>query len=624
MSSAHGHSNADQSDQTDSKNKSRKRTRNIEQRKIHKQKLNVQFGLEHTTESGKVVKAKIFCEQTGCNCKSNCAKKIDVDRQKAIFTAYYSLENWSKKRLFLRSIVKKRPANENFSPVTTKRRLTYDYFLTNSRGIQERVCSQFFFKCVQVKHDSLYRAMKTAISNETAIDKRGQISFKKTRERDVIFLKNFIKKFPSYYSHYGSSKSDKKFLHPNLNIKRMYKEYSIVCDFEKRKILSEWKFRHIFNTQFNLGFHPKKVDTCRTCDRLEALLQSETTNTKTKDHLLKQKQHHLQMVNRSNEIFHETVKDSQNDSSKVEVLVFDLQRALEIPSISTSEAFYKRQLWCYNLCIYDERRKMGYMYFWNEAIASRGAQEVSSCLKKHFDSFIPKDTEKIILYSDACGGQNRNIKTTLMVKKLLDSWPHSKLTSIEQRFFVSGHSNNSCDRCFGIIERQKKITELICVPQHWINIIKQAKKNEPKFKVIEMNRADFFSCKKIESIITNRKMSLNKDKVQWLKIQKIVNHRSSPFNITIYGDNLEQPIEVCIRKKGKNYASLTFRNAFFEPLYTQSRPITRKKYADLQKLLQYVPRQFHWFYESLKCEEEEEEEKPKSKRARKNVLNDDE
>lgn len=57
------------------------------------------------------------------------------------------------------------------------------------------------------------------------------------------------------------------------------------------------------------------------------------------------------------------------------------------------------------------------MYFWNESIASHGSQEISSCLKKHFDHFIPQDTEKIILYSDACGGQNRNIKTTVMIKK---------------------------------------------------------------------------------------------------------------------------------------------------------------------------------------------------------------
>lgn len=79
-----------------------------------------------------------------------------------------------------------------------------------------------------------------------------------------------------------------------------------------------------------------------------------------------------------------------------------------------------------------------------------------------------------------------------MIKKMLDSWPSPELQSIEQRFFVSGHSYNSCDRSFGLIERQKKITESIFVPQHWVNIISQAMKKDPKFTVIEMNREDFF------------------------------------------------------------------------------------------------------------------------------------
>lgn len=245
--------------------------------------------------------------------------------------------------------------------------------------------------------------MKTAISNEIARDNRGRISARKTSRSDLEFVTNFIQKFPCYHSHYGLSTSDKKYLHPNLNIKRLYKEYSIICEFKKRKTLSEWKFRHIFNTKFNLGFHPKRVDTCRNCDKFEALLKSEATNTEKKKHFSIQKERHLQMVKHSKEMFKQTIKDSQNDLSKVEILVFDLQRALEIPSISTSEAFYRRQLWCYNLCVYDEKRKKGYHYFWNESIASRGSQEISSCLKKHFENFVPKDTVKIILYSDACG-----------------------------------------------------------------------------------------------------------------------------------------------------------------------------------------------------------------------------
>lgn len=394
-------------------------------------------------------------------------------------------------------------------------------------------------------------------------------------------------------------------MNPNLNIRRLYKEYEIICEFKNRKVLSEWKFRHIFNTEFNLEFHPKSVDSCKTCDEFRTLMQSDAT--KKKEKLSVKREQHLQLVKRTKEIFDDTVKQARNDSSKTEVLVFDLQRALEIPSISTSEAFYRRQLWCYNLCIYDEKRNMGYMYFWDESVALRGSQEISSCLKKHFENYIPKDTEKIILYSDACGGQNRNIKTTLMIKKMLNSWPYRELKLIDQRFFVSGHSYNSCDRCFGIIERQKKLTESIFVPQHWMNIIKQAKKSKPTFEVIQMKKEDFFSCKQIESIITNRKKSLQKDKVEWLKIQRIVNHRSKPFNITVYSNDFNQPIEVSLRKNGKIAKSLTFDRVNFQSLinlYQQSRPIQQKKYNDLMKLLKFVPSQYHWFYKELKCEDD--------------------
>lgn len=256
---------------------------------------------------------------------------------------------------------------------------------------------------------------------------------------------------------------------------------------KRRKKLSEWKFRDIFNTKFNLGFHPKKVDTCRTCDRFQVLLQSESPNSVKREEIMKQKEYHLQLVDSMNQNFRDAINIARDEISCVEIFTFDLQRGLELPSITTSEAFYRRQLWCYNLCIFDEKRKCGYMYFWNETIASRGAQEISSCLFKHFTNNVSSNTKKIILYSDAC------------------SRPSSTLESIEQRFFVSGHSFNSCDRCFGVIERQKKVTEMIFVPQHWINIIFQAKKTEPTFKVIEMNRADFFSCKHLENIITNRK-----------------------------------------------------------------------------------------------------------------------
>lgn len=599
--------------------KTRKRTRDPDKHKATQQRVKVQKGLEHTTKSGNIIKAKIFHEQTECgSCKKQCSRKIVVRRQKDIFETFYSLENWSKKRLYLRSLIKSLPQTENLKSVQCiAKKTNHKYYLTNNNGEHEEVCYRFFLNCFQVSSSTLNRVIKSAVTNESASDLRGKYPTRKTSKRDLNVVEKFIRKFPSYYSHYGATKSTKKFLNPNLNILRLYREYQLVCNFKKKIPISKWKFREIFNTKFNLSFKPMKTDTCRKCDKFNAAIESERTHTLKREVLQQQKDNHIQIKDRLAETFNDTVKFVRDVSNNVEMFTFDLQRALELPSISTSEAFYRRQLWVYNLCIYDEKRNKAYMYIWAESIASRGAQEITSCLLKHFENFVPPETTRIILNSDSCGGQNRNIKTTVMLKKCLDSWPHSALTTIEQRFFLSGHSYNSCDRCFGVIERQKKITERIIIPQHWVNIIAQAKKNEPKYTVVEMKKSDFFSSQVLERAITNRKTAKNGEKVNWLNIQRIINHRLSPFDIIIekYSEPPLPPVHISLRKRGRQYQSTNSFSSFdLLPLYTTSRPIKRKKYDDLMKLLEYIPKEFWPFYQGLKCTDDETE--PKRKRSK--------
>lgn len=575
--------------------KTRKRTRNPEKHEVFKQNLKTQKGLERITKSGNVIRAKKFREQTECEgkCKKKCWHKIDVTRQKQIFNTFYGLENWSKKILYLRSIVKILPANDNLNSVKCiAKENRHKYYLTNSNGVHEEVCHRFFLNCLQVSKSSLNRSINSAITNELANEKRGKCCNRKTDERDLNFVMKFIRRFPCYRSHYAATKSGIKFLNPHLNIVRLYREYKIVCEFNKRKAVSEWKFRHVFNTKFNLGFKPIKTDTCRTCDKLNAAIGSERTHT------LKREFNHKQITECLGKNFNDTKNFVRDLSNNTEMFTFDLQRALELPCITTSEAYYRRQLWLYNLCVYDEKR---------------GAQEITSCLLKHFRDFVPPEATNIILYSDSCGGQNRNIKTTLMLKKCMDSWPYSALTSIEQRFFMSGHSYNSCDRCFGLIELQKRITERIMIPQHWIDLIAQAKKNEPKFTVVQMKKKDFFSSGQLEIAITNRKIAKNGEKVNWLHIQKIINHRSKSFDITIgrYGNPPSPYVDISLHKRGHRSQLISSLSRFkFTPLYTESRPIKREKYNDLMKLLQFIPEEFWSFYQRLKCNDEPKKNVP--------------
>lgn len=89
---------------------------------------------------------------------------------------------------------------------------------------------------------------------------------------------------------------------------------------------------------------------------------------------------------------------------------------------------------------------------------------------------------------------------------------HPTLEVIHHKFFVVGHSYNSCDRSFSTIERARKSTENLYAPDQWIELVQIAKKTNPKFVVTKMTAEDFFSTCDLEMDITNRKKDTNNKK----------------------------------------------------------------------------------------------------------------
>lgn len=228
----------------------------------------MQRGEEYTTKTGKIVKKKTFRAQATCACKRNCPQNINSDRQEEIFNAYYKFENWTQKTLFLRTLTKTSAVKEKLNPIINlkKRNFSHKYYMSDSTGAQHQVCLGFLLNCVQITRSRLLTANKSIISNETAKDNRGNRLNEQTNENDISLAMNFISSFPTYESHYRVSRSNIKYLSPFLTITRIYREYCLKCNFKRKKPLSEWKFRNIFNTKFNLSFARLKVDTCRKCD----------------------------------------------------------------------------------------------------------------------------------------------------------------------------------------------------------------------------------------------------------------------------------------------------------------------------------------------------------------------
>lgn len=375
----------------------------------------------------------------------------------------------------------------------------------------------------------------------------------------------------------------------------------MICELYKRTTLSKSKLREIFCTEYNLSFKKPKVDSCSYCDERDAILKSSSLSYEERNLREDEKRIHLEKVEKKKAEFDNDVEEAIKSDGKVVCITFDLQKTLETPVLTTSIAFYKRQLWTYNLGVYDEGDRRGFMYVWPENMAGRGADEVGSCLLQHIKENVTENTRKIILYSDKCGGQNRNIKITLLLKKLLST--SRNLIEIQQFFFISGHSMNSCDRCFALIEQQKKKTSTIFTPDHWIQLISQAKKTSPKFTVTKMKPEYFVSSKQIMKLITNRKKTINKEKFSWLEIDSIFNKKKHPFILYIKSMEATNLIIVDLQKRNvteKKFARVRLQNL-------EEKQIKKEKYFDLISLLRFIPIEYHEFYRNLKYSTEDNE-----------------
>ena len=128
--------------------------------------------------------------------------------------------------------------------------------------------------------------------------------------------------------------------------------------------------------------------------------------------------------------------------------------------------YYLRQLSCYNLGLHINNDDRAFMCLWHEAIASRGASEIASCLFYIYNhGRHPPLQKNLIVWSDNCGGQNKN-KIVIMAYMFMIHF--GLIKSIEHKFLVPGHTFLSCDRDFALIEK-KKGSEFTTILTMWIN-----------------------------------------------------------------------------------------------------------------------------------------------------------
>lgn len=489
-------------DETDSeirgmpkKPRGRKRPRNTENWLRNRETKKRLSGQQYKTRLGKPVGAKIFSDKP-CNCARGCNAKISCSDREATFKAFYSLGDQTRQNLYLRGCIKTaainrhRPVNMSKSP----RERSFSFFI-RLKNNDIRVCKKYFRETYQISDGRIYNnCLKDDVS--LVLDSRGhQTPGNKVDVTDVI---NHIKSFPAYKSHYTRTHNPgRKYLNSNLTIKKMIDMYKSWCSDNGKVPVKDKQYYHVFSSQFNLHFKPPGKDTCQYCDSFEnRLLKS---NEEEKRAIECERELHLRKAEKARQ----SLTDDKNKCSEdYYVFTFDLQKALAFPKLSTSVAYYKRNLYVYNFGCHVLNNEKAFMYVWPETEGSRGSQEIAACLKRHITENA-KNVKHIVTFSDSCTGQNRNIKVVLSLMKLLQSGEICAEV-IELKYLVSGHSYLPNDSDFALIEKKAKKTTNIFSPRDWYNIILESK-NKNKFFLVEMNHDEFLSTESLEQSITRRK-----------------------------------------------------------------------------------------------------------------------
>lgn len=168
----------------------------------------------------------------------------------------------------------------------------------------------------------------------------------------------------------------------------MYDLYKDYCQEKGQEPVTLSYYRHVFNKYFNLSFNRPHTDTCNTCDKLQKIIEHGLPDANGST--VTERELHHRKVECAKAQIDKAKEGIKTDSSHV-AICFDLQKTLPTPVLTCTKVYYSRQLWTYNLCVHNLGSGNAYMFLWHEGQASRGCEEIMSCLLKVYRIIAPKN-----------------------------------------------------------------------------------------------------------------------------------------------------------------------------------------------------------------------------------------
>ncbi|KAJ8674915.1 hypothetical protein QAD02_010701 [Eretmocerus hayati] len=459
----------------------RKRTRHEDHWKENMRKKLRNEGAEYTSTSGKVIPQKLFGAVLFC-CAKECFKYVPETHQRGCFQSFwtaaanYNCQNYMLSKYMLMKVACSR--------------IWWDYIFSFGT-FHIGVCQKFLCNLLQIKQGRLATVQHKLKNNIPLKDFRGNHDGRKVKLSDELklLIQEHCESMDHSTSHYTSS-SLKYFDDPELNLKKLYE--SFLEHHEKVTNRSEIPidlstYSKHFNHNLNFSFSLPRTDVCNDC------FESEKSTTLSPAIVL----------HKSNVEKHKALKKLMMTDKDALCMEFDFGQNLPVPKLPVNEQFYKRLLWLHvlNVNILNDDSP-SYMYFFMEGSSKKGGNAVCNFLLDAVSREMMRAYHsKYFLFSDSCGGQNKNY----LVLHFLCLLAQTFQIEFHQLFPVRGHSYCSCDRNFGVYGNKKKHMEKIETAEEYYKLVEEAR--NPPFTIIkegDIRIADFES-------VMEKKGNMSKD-----------------------------------------------------------------------------------------------------------------
>lgn len=333
----------------------------------------------------------------------------------------------------------------------------------------------------------------------------------------------------------------------------------------------------MFASMFRKKIHVPSVTTTKLGEKVMSEEERTTIEMESKEHLMR-------ATSARNELRGATLLSKENRN--ILAFSFDLEKTQPLPYINTSVAFYKRQMWIYNLGINDRRTNKGTMCMWTEVEGKWGSNEVASSILAFLNTLDLTDYDEIRTFSDGCGGQNRNRTIVSFLMHICSTTPIKTWTHC---FLETGHSYLPNDTDFGKIEKLKSAQIGIYSFDQWVELVQRC-----KFDVIKM-KDKFDDLSQLSSYHNFRNQDTEGYRFNWLKMKWL---RVSAGTDTVEFKTSCSPDDA-IRTINFGKTGVSSANHEFVSLYSNPIPLKKKKFDDIITLLKFVPYAYSKFFTSL-------------------------